>query len=113
MILTTTRDHRITIVCDTRADSCCEIPARKHTRKLVNICLCIRRNRIALCVALLCAVGVEQVSTDREELLHFARKVLVRTCSCAETHVEILAHRRRECDLVQEGAITAKSISVQ
>src|SRR6185437_8157051 len=44
---------------------------------------------------------------------HLARKILIRTCSRAESHVEILAHRRSECDLVQKGAITTKSISIQ
>ncbi len=100
MILTTTRDHRIAIVSDACSESRSEVPSGKDACKLVHVCLRVSRNGVALGIARRCAIEVEHVRTNREELEHFASKVLVRVCSRAETHIEILTHRWCECDLV-------------
>src|SRR5262245_32593376 len=99
MILTTTRRHRIAIVSDTCAESCSEVPSGKDARKLIDVRLRVSRNGVALRIARWSALGIEHVRAEREELQNLTRKVLVWTCSRAETHVEILTHRRRECDL--------------
>src|SRR6185503_2656040 len=100
MILTTTRDHRVAIVSDACAESRSEVPTGKHACKLIHVCLRVSRNGVTLRIARRRAVKVEHVRANREELEHFARKVLVRACSRAETHIEILTHRWCECDLV-------------
>src|SRR5215203_261580 len=113
MVLATARQHRVTEVSNARADRRSEVPARKHACKFIYICLRVRSNRVALRVAYGRTVKVEHVGADRKELEHLARKVLVRICSRAETHIEILTHRRCECDLVQQGSIIAKSVSIE
>src|SRR5689334_17185441 len=99
MILTTTRDHRIAIVSDTCADSGSEIPPGKDARKLIHVRLRVSGDGVALRIAHWRAIEIEHVRANREKLQDLAREVFVRTCSRAETHVEILTHRRCECDL--------------
>ena len=113
VILTTARNHRVAVVCDARGDSSVEVPTGKHTRKLIHVRLRISRDRVALRIALLCAVGVEHVGANREELQYFAREILVRTGSRAQTHIEKLTHRRSECDLVEQRSVAAESVSIE
>ena len=100
VILATTRNHRVAVVGYARGESSIEVPPGKHTRKLIHVRLGIRRDRVALRVVLWRAIRVQHVSADRKELQYFAREVLVRTRTRAETHVEKLAHRGSERDLV-------------
>ena len=52
MLGTTTRKHRVAVVCDPCGDSGVEVPTGKHTRKLIHVRLRIGWNRVTLRVAL-------------------------------------------------------------
>src|SRR5688572_14004861 len=109
----TARKHRTSIICDTRCNRGSPVPPGKDAREFVHRGLRIGRYRDTLRVAFRCAVGVQLVNADGEELQYLASPVFVRVCSGTKAHIEVLAHCNVQGDVIQERAIIAKCSTVQ
>src|SRR5215470_229489 len=107
--------HRGAVICDssTQRGRSEVSPACKHPGKFIYCRLRIRRQWRSGGVSLRSAIWIEHTGPYRKQLQHLARKIFIGVSSCAQPHVEILAHCERQRDLTQKRSIATEGVAIK
>ena len=113
VVLRLVGDHRVDVVRHAGARRAAQTQPVKTRAKLFTVVLPVGRDRLTSLVELLRAIRIQPDRADREELEDLARVVLVGPRARVAVHVEVVAHRRVERDLVEQVAIVAEGVAVE